>query len=252
MGVFRMGFNYYGHSDIGKKLEVMEDAFTGFIVNNNVLFVCVADGLGAQKGMDIASLLAVEEFKKYMMTNLKSDKIDDIEKEVRTALYMINRMIFNYQRISPEQYGHFSTTFTAVAINLRKEIVISHIGNSRLYLFRQGKLFQMTKDDTLAQQLLEKREIQEIEYPMHPDRGVLLKYLGMPEIDPFITKGALLTNDVVLLVTNGVYEMLSTEKIEQIFMNTETSQQACEWIIEGANEMGGIDNSAAVISYINF
>ncbi len=247
-----MGFNYYGASDIGKKQEVMEDAFTGFIVNDKVLFVCIADGLGAKRGTDVASLLAVEEFRKYMLANLKSDKIEDIEREIKTALYMINRMIYNYQRINPELYGNFSSTFTAVAINLRKEILITHIGNTRFYLFRQGKLFQMTKDDTVAQKLLEKREIQENEYPMHPDRGVLIKFLGMPEVEPYITKGSLLTNDVVLLVTNGVYEMLTPDKIEQIIMNTETSQQACEWIIEGANEMGGIDNSAVVISYINF
>lgn len=247
-----MGFNYYGHSDIGKELDVMEDAFFGFIVNDKVLFVCIADGLGARKGSDVASYVAVEEFKKYMTTHLKGDTQEEIEQEMRKALYMINRMIFNYQRVSPEAYGNFSSTFTAVAINLRKEIVLAHIGNSRFYLYRQGKLFQMTKDDTLAQQLLEKKEIEENEYPLHPDRGVLIKYLGMPEIDPFISKGILLTNDVVLLVTNGVYEMLTNENIEQIFMNTETSKQACEWIVEGANEMGGLDNIAVILSYINF
>lgn len=52
----------------------MEDAFTGFIVNDKVLFVCIADGLGAKRGTDAASLLAVEEFRKYMLANLKSDK----------------------------------------------------------------------------------------------------------------------------------------------------------------------------------
>ena len=81
---------------------------------------------------------------------------------------------------------------------------------------------------------------------------MLTKYLGMPEVEPFISKGALQTNDVVLLVTNGVYEMLNNEQIEQIFMNTESSKQACEWIVEGANEVGGVDNIAVVISYINF
>lgn len=247
-----MGFNYYGHSDIGKELDMMEDAFSGFIVNDKVLFVCIADGLGARKGSDVASYVAVEEFKRYMTTHLKGDTQEEIEQEMRKVLYMINRMIFNYQRVSPEAYGNFSSTFTAVAINLRKEIVLAHIGNSRFYLYRQGKLFQMTKDDTLAQQLLEKKEIEENEYPLHPDRGVLIKYLGMPEIDPFISKGTLLTNDVVLLVTNGVYEMLTNENIEQIFMNTETSKQACEWIVEGANETGGLDNIAVILSYINF
>lgn len=247
-----MGFNFYGKSDIGKQMEIMEDAFTGFVVNDNVLFVAVADGLGSNKGLDVAALLAVEEFKKYMEKNLYSDKLEDIEKETRNALYMVNRMIYAYHRIYPELYGNFSSTFTMVAINLRKEIVIAHVGNSRFYLYRGGKLFQMTKDDTVAQELLAKREIEENEYAGHPDRNILTKFLGMPELEVFTTRGALMTNDVVLLVTNGIYEMLSVEKMEQIFQNTDSSQQACEWLVEGANEMGGIDNSSVVISYINF
>ena len=247
-----MGFNYYGFSDIGKKQKIMEDSFSGFIVNDNVLFLCIADGLGASKGTDVASMIAIEEFKKYITTNLKSEKIDDIEKEVKIALYMINRIIYSYQRMNPELYGSFSSTLTIAAINKNKEILISHIGNTRLYLYRQGNLFQMTKDDTIAQQLLEKNEIKETEYFMHPDRGVLNKFLGMPEVEPFITKGVLVTDDVLLLLSNGVYEMLALDKIKQIFANTKTSKEACEWIIQGANELGGLDNSSVVISYINW
>lgn len=247
-----MGFNYYGFSDIGKKQKIMEDSFSGFIVNDNVLFLCIADGLGASKGTDVASMIAIEEFKKYITTNLKSEKIDNIEKEVKIALYMINRIIYSYQRMNPELYGSFSSTLTIAAINKNKEILISHIGNTRLYLYRQGNLFQMTKDDTIAQQLLEKNEIKETEYFMHPDRGVLNKFLGMPEVEPFITKGVLVTDDVLLLLSNGVYEMLALDKIKQIFANTKTSKEACEWIIQGANELGGLDNSSVVISYINW
>jgi len=247
-----VGFNYYGFSDIGKKQKIMEDSFSGFIVNDNVLFLCIADGLGASKGTDVASMIAIEEFKKYITTNLKSEKIDDIEKEVKIALYMINRIIYSYQRMNPELYGSFSSTLTIAAINKNKEILISHIGNTRLYLYRQGNLFQMTKDDTIAQQLLEKNEIKETEYFMHPDRGVLNKFLGMPEVEPFITKGVLVTDDVLLLLSNGVYEMLALDKIKQIFANTKTSKEACEWIIQGANELGGLDNSSVVISYINW
>jgi serine/threonine protein phosphatase PrpC len=245
-------FNYYGFSDIGKKKKHMEDAFSGFILNENVLFICIADGLGSQKGLDVASMIAIEEFRNYMTANLKSDKIEDIEKEAKTAMYLMNRIIFAYQKMDPELYGNFSSTFTAVAINKRKEILIMHVGNTRLYLFRQGELFQMTNDDTIAQQLLEKKEITEQEYALHPDRGVLTKFLGMAEINPFITKGTLVTDDVLLLVSNGVYEMLPLDKIKQIFTNTKTSQEACEWIIEGSNDIGGVDNSAVVISYINW
>lgn len=99
-----MLFNFYGSSEIGKVAKVMEDSFNGFIVNDNVLFVCIADGLGAKKGTDVASMIAIDEFKNYMMANLKTDKIEDIEKESKIAMYLINRMIYNYQRISPELF----------------------------------------------------------------------------------------------------------------------------------------------------
>ncbi|QUH21991.1 PP2C family protein-serine/threonine phosphatase [Alkaliphilus sp. B6464] len=247
-----MAFNYYGFSDIGKQLSVMEDFFDGFILNNNVLFICVADGLGAKKGTDVASVIAIDEFKKYMEKNLQSDNISEIEKHSKIALYLANRMIYNYRRIDEEKFGNFTTTFTAIAINNRKEIVIMHVGNTRVYLFRGGNLVQMTKDDTEAMTLLEQRKIKETDYSMHPDRNVLTKFLGMPDMDPFITKGVLQQEDIILLSTNGIYEMLDNEKITQILVNTESSKQACEWLIEGANEVGGVDNSAVVISYINF
>lgn len=247
-----MPFNYYGFSDIGKRLKVMEDYFDGFIINNNVLFVCVADGLGAKKGTDVASVIAIDEFRKYMEKNLQTDNVNEIEKHAKNAIYMINRIIYNYRRIDKENYGNFATTFTAIAINSRKEIVIIHLGNTRLYLFRSGNLVQMTKDDTEAMKLLEQRKITEKDYPMHPDRNVLTKYLGMPEVEPFITKGVLQKEDIIILMTNGIYEMLDNEKMTQIILNTESSKQACEWFIQGANEMGGLDNSAIVISYINF
>lgn len=247
-----MSFNYYGSSDIGLKLKIMEDYFDGFVVNQNVLFLCIADGLGSTKGSDVASVLAVEEFKRYMINNLKSDRLEDIEKETRTALYMINRMIFAYQRMNPEVYGNFTSTFTVIAINEKKEILISHLGNTRLYLFRNGMLVQMTTDNTVAMDMLQKREITEEEYIMHPDRNMLTKFLGTPSIEPFFTKGMLQTNDVILLVTNGVFEMLTNDQLIQILTNSENQEQACKWIIEGANQQGGVDNSAAILSLIDF
>jgi len=247
-----MNFNYFGLSDIGKQMPIMEDYFDGFEIRDDLLCICLADGMGSAQGLDVASLVAVSEFKKYMLTNSKTDNILEVEDHVRKAIYMINRIIYSYQRIAPEKYNRFATTLTLMVINKRREIVTANIGNSRFYLLRGDQLVKMTKDDTEAMKLLEKQEITEIEYAKHPDRNVLTKYLGQPEIEPFIFRGALLQEDIILLMTNGVFEMIPDEKIKQIIQNTETSKQACEWLINGANEMGGFDNSAVVISYINF
>lgn len=247
-----MPFNFFGLSDIGKQMPIMEDYFDGFEFGDNLMCICVADGMGSAQGLDVASLVAVSEFKRYMIANVKTDNILEIEDHIRKVIYMINRMIYGYRRIASEKYSGFATTLTLMVINKRREIVMANIGNSRLYLFRGGKLVKMTKDDTEAMKLLEKQEITEIEYGKHPDRNVLTKYLGQSEIEPFIFRGALLQEDIILLMTNGIFEMIPDEKINQIIQNTEESKQACEWLINGANEMGGLDNSAVVISYINF
>ncbi|MFW6015307.1 MAG: PP2C family protein-serine/threonine phosphatase [bacterium] len=247
-----MALNYFGKSDIGKVQKVMDDAFVGFTVNDNILFIAVADGLGAKKGLDSASAVAMQEFKKYMTEHIISDDISHIESEMKKCLYMINRIIYNYQRIYPEVYNNFSTTFTVVALNYKKEIVIAHTGNSRFLLFRQGEMYAMTRDDTIAQDLVDNNEIQAVEYPQHPDRNKLTKSLGMNNFEPFTTRGNLMTNDVIVLVTNGIFELLSNEKLAQIIMNTESTEEAVEWIIDGANDLGGFDNMASVISFIDF
>lgn len=247
-----MPFNYFGFSDIGKQMPLMEDYFEGFYIGDDLMCLAVADGMGSQKGLDIASLVAVNEFKRYMLANAKTDNMSDVESHVKNALYIVNRILFGYRRIAPEKYANMASTITLMVINKRREVVIAHVGNTRLYLYRGGKLVSMTKDDTEGMKLVEKQEISPEEYKGHPDRNVLTKYLGMQEMEPFIFKGTLLSEDIVLIMTNGIFEMLGDERIKQVLENTESSKQACEWLVEGANEMGGYDNSAVVISYINF
>lgn len=251
--VSQPNFNFYGKNDLGKVAKINEDYFEAFTcANGKVQFLVVADGLGAKEGTDISSLVAVTEFKRYVSKYLLSDLTSEIEKVIEEGLYLTNRIIYNYSRINPELYSGFATTITIVAINGKKEMVVGHIGNTRLYMLREGELYQITTDDTIAQKEFEEGKIREEDLIMHPDRNTLTKALGAPNVDPFIRTATILSNDLLILMSNGVFQMLTKEQMRDIIINTNNSKEACENLIEGANQMGGVDNSVVLLSYINF
>lgn len=249
--LININYFYIGRSDIGKKAAINEDHFQGFN-HANVLFMCIADGMGSKKGLDIASIIVIDEVKKYIVNNLKDDNTENIEKVIQEAIYLANRIIYTYRRISEENYGNFYSTITITAIKSNKEYITFNIGNTRQYIFRQGIMNLITKDNTEGWLLLENGDLTEEEYKSHPDRTVLTKALGMPNVIPDIYKGNLELEDVVVLMSNGIYDLLTMNQISDIFFNTLNSDQACEYMIDGANELGGFDNSCVIMSYIDF
>lgn len=246
-------FNYYGIIDTGKVPTISEDNMEGFtLLNDNVLCMCVADGLGSIIGSQIPSVVVVKEMQKFLNKFLVNDTTEHMKYILNLGFYTVNRIIENFQRINPELFGSFTSTLTIVLINKRKEMVVGHVGNSRLYLLRDQNIIQLTSDDTIANELLSKGEIKESDYAVHPDRGILTKYMGKYDLEPFIDNGTVQKEDLILLCTNGLFEMLTDAQIKEIVYETGNSKEACESFVGNANALGGIDNIAAIISYIDF
>lgn len=246
-------FNYYGLIDIGKIPTISEDNMEGFtLLNDNILCMCIADGLGSVIGSQISSVVAIKEIKNFLNKFIITDDVEHIKYILNLAFYTVNKIIENYQRINPELFGFFTSTLTIVLINKKKEMVLGHIGNSRLYLLREGNIFQLTNDDTIANDLLKQGLIKDIEYKVHPDRNRLTKYLGQNNLEPYIDNGTVQKDDLILLCTNGLFEMLTDNQISEIIYATGNSKDACESLIYNANTLGGIDNIATIISFIDF
>lgn len=245
-------YNYYGLTDKGEIKEINEDAFNG-IIHKNVLFLMVADGLGGQEGGLFSSAVAINEMRRYIEQNLDGDSVDYLKTFIKNGLFWINRVLLSYKRANDSLYGGFGTTFTICAINRNKDIVVGHAGNTRLYILRDGLLAQLTKDHTEAQRLFEERKIQREEMREHPERAVLTKALGHWEnVECDVFGGRLSSRYIVLLCSDGIHALLTDEEIQAILLETGESKTACEWLVQGANQRGGIDNSVALISYINF
>lgn len=246
-------FNFYGIIDPGKVPTISEDNMEGFkLLDETVLCMCVADGLGSVVGSQIPSVVVIKEMQKFLNKFLINDTTEHMKYILNLGFYTVNRIIENFQRINPEMFGSFTSTLTIVLINRRKEMVVGHVGNSRLYLLRDNNIIQLTTDDTVANELLVNKEIKEHEYSTHPDRGILTKYMGKYDLEPFIDNGTVQKEDLVLLCTNGLFEMLNDNQIKEIIYETGNSKDACESFVGNANALGGVDNIAAIISYIDF
>lgn len=244
-------FNFYGSTDIGKVSKFNEDLVSGFnLLNDTVMCLIVADGMGSVKGGQISSMVVVDEIKAYLSKFLIDDTVLSMKQTLYNSIYMTNRVVSNYMRINPDIYSSFTSTLTIVLVNRNKEMVLGHIGNSRLYMLREGEIYQITRDDTIARDLVDSGEITEEEYKVHPDRSRLNKYIGDPMMEPFVNSGTLQKEDLLLLCTNGLYEMLTDTDIKNIVYETGNSKDACEQLIESANRLGGVDNIGVMISYI--
>ena len=241
-----MDIAYSGFSDIGTVANIMED-FIEIFDMNNIKFMCIADGLGGKKGSLIASNLAIYELKDYLEKAGYFD-FNSLDAHMNYFVNLINKILIAFQTANPNVYSSFSTTLTVVAIDYYGQAKIYHIGNTRAYLIRNGEFHQLTRDDTVAQELAEKGEIYYSDILSHPARGHLTKVIGTDNCVLSITNGQFMKDDAIMLMTNGVYEALSINDLRELitaFMDVPLEELAKN-IIKSANEVSGIDNSAII------
>lgn len=141
------------------------------------------------------------------------------------------------------------TTFT-VAWNLGRHLFVSHVGDSRAYLFRGKTLEQLTHDHTFAQDLADHGVIGSEEVTRHRMRHVLTRALGDTDVEgaPDLRQVHLENGDSLLLCTDGLTEMVSDQQIAAGLAGAETCELACQHLLEQALQAGGKDNITIVVA----
>lgn len=224
-------------SDVGKVRQVNEDYFASFHGRFGSLTL-VCDGMGGHKGGELASRIAVEAIRNYF-DGIREDA--DPKKELLESLKSANSAILQESGENPDLEGMGST----VVLLLIKgdQAYCAHIGDSRIYLIRDGKIHQITKDHSLVQQLIDANIISPEEAKNHPKKNVITKSLGIDEQTlPDITEPiALFRGDRFVLCTDGLTGMVQDNEIMQEAAGKEV-QQACRNLVELANKRGGKDN----------
>ena len=207
------------------------------------LFV-VADGMGGHAGGDVASAIAA---KRIAEADTDYPSARDAEFSLQQALIAANSLLAETVFEHSELTG-MGTTVSSI-LRVGDQVVVAHIGDSRIYLFRDGELKQITADHTFVQRLVDSGRITPEEAAVHPRRSVLMRVLGdvdaAPEIDTaiFDTK----PGDRWMLCSDGLSSYVTDDKMASILATVRTATGAADRLVKESLDHGAPDNVTVVL-----
>ncbi len=217
-----------------------------FVIPGSDVYI-VADGVGGNSSGEVASRTAVEKIAAFVNNNDIRDHTtpDGIFGFMADAIGTANSAIFRMGQKEPGYRGMATTI--VMAYLFRGEGYIGNVGDSRAYLFRQGKLSRVTKDHTYVNELIDKGVITEDEAESHKQKNVITKALGAePTVSPDFYKLPLHSGDVLLLCTDGLYGEVGEEKMLEALQQGKDMNDTCADLVDLALRSGGRDNITVV------
>ncbi|MBV1816603.1 Stp1/IreP family PP2C-type Ser/Thr phosphatase [Anaerosalibacter bizertensis] len=233
-------------TDKGKVRKNNQDSYFVSEDTELPLFI-VADGMGGHKAGEVASNMAVEIVKDFFIEKkeeLKKNKVD-ILKFIRSAVEKANTIIYK-KSIENDEFHGMGTTITMAYI-FENKLYIGHVGDSRAYLLRNNKFIQITEDHSLVAEMVKKGSISEEEAECHPQRNIITRAIGTDEevITDIIVED-IYKDDILLLCTDGLTNMMNDDEIKEILINKIDLQKNCNSLVKKANRLGGIDNVTVI------
>lgn len=205
------------------------------------LFV-VADGIGGRQAGEVASATAVRVVAEKFWENPGADAGE----LMREGFYEANDILHRAGKKERGMHG-MGTTMTAASVSGDK-IHLVHVGDSRAYLFNRAGIKQLTKDHTLAHELLKDGQINEEEVERHPQRHILVRSLGpepLVQVDEYELSWQ--KGDFLLLCSDGLYTMVSSREIRELTLRAVDLHSAVDFLAQTAFNRGGYDNISIIL-----
>ncbi len=255
----RSPFTYGIGSSIGVQRDHNEDALfamsTNLVSNSIDLpmgFYVVADGMGGHLHGEIASEVAVEAMSTEVITKLQSLNRNNLLKDQDNIVQkLMSEGIHSAHQAILEQAPGGGSTLTALLI-LNDKLNLVHIGDSRAYhISSEGTPKVLTTDHSLVQRLQDLGQITSDEAAVHPQRNVLYRALGQAEkIDEEIITSPLPSSGYLVICSDGLWGLVPDNEMVKIITSADSLQQACQKLIQAANNAGGPDNITVIIIQI--
>lgn len=242
-----------------KSLEVLTSSLPPAahapLAGREAYVVLVADGIGGRAGGERASALAVKGAETYLLEAAKwFFRLDDPDEDVRLRLIgeafdRLDREIIAAGQADPALAG-MGTTLTAASI-VGTDVFIVHVGDSRAYAMRDGRLEQLTTDHTVTQAMIDQGIISAERARHHGLQGILTNALGgKPGVTPQIVKYRAHPGDRLLLCTDGLTSLVGDDRIASLLAAHGDPQSACRALLDAALAEGGSDNITVVLAAI--
>lgn len=223
-------------SDTGRQRNANEDSF--FV--RAPLFV-VADGMGGAQAGEVASKAVADTFDRELPAAPP-------ERVLRETIEAANRTIHGLAGKDPALTGMGTTTTAAILDPAAEAVAIGHVGDSRAYRLRAGKLERLTRDHSLVEEMRRKGQLTEAQAEDHPQRSIITRALGPePEVEVDVQTVPALAGDVFLICSDGLTTMLDDAHIARLLTRATSMQTAVRALVDEANRAGGRDNITAIL-----
>ncbi len=232
-------------TDVGRVRSRNEDSVAS---DTSSGWALVADGMGGHRGGDVASAIVARTAGACLAGPPEKPWTGDrIERRVRDVIREANRAIYEQSNANLKLYGMGSTAVLAQTWN--GLVTVGHVGDSRAYRLRGGRLERLTVDHSLLQELLDGGMISAAEARRAPGRGVLTRSLGVdPDVEVDVVTVEFAKDDCLLLCSDGLTEMLDDDQIlAELTAADGDLAQATARLIDAANGGGGRDNVSVVL-----
>ena len=222
------------------------------------VFAVLSDGIGGHRAGEVAAELAVDHISTAVSESNGREPLTILEEAIHSA----SEAIAHHSALDDEHHGMGATCACVWVIG--DKLHTASVGDSRIYLLRNGKLHQLTTDHTWVQEAIEKKIIKPEEAREHPNVHVIRRYLGslkLPEVDFRLklndtdniiqaTKNqgmALLPDDTLLLCSDGLTDLVWADEIQKTIQEAPSPKVAVQKLVAQANERGGHDNITVIL-----
>jgi len=248
-----MKLRYAGTTHVGVRRKHNEDNFV--MIPEQRLYV-VADGMGGHACGEVASQITVDTMGSFYKESAEDSELTwpckedgsmtPSENKLRAGIKLANLRIFEKALEDPKYKGMGTTV--VVTFFHGDQVTMAHVGDSRVYRFRDGLLTQLTEDHSLLNDYKKMATLTEEEERNFPHKNIIVRALGMKEtVEVDVLSESPEAGDIYLLCSDGLNGELEDDEITNILAGAENIEEACAQLIEGACEKGGKDNVTVVL-----
>jgi protein phosphatase len=222
-------------TDTGRQRSANEDS----LFTQAPLFV-VADGMGGAQAGEVASKTAAETFAAELSQGAP-------EQVLRETIEAANRRVHELALSDPALAGMGTTVTAAIVDPEAEEVAIGHVGDSRAYRLRGGRLERLTRDHSLVEEMRRKGQLTDAQAEDHPQRSIITRALGPePEVEVDVQTVPAQGGDVFLICSDGLTTMLDDEHVARLLGRATSMEAAVRALVDEANRAGGRDNITVV------
>lgn len=241
-------------TDVGRQRDHNEDSFA--VLDEHRLYV-VADGMGGHSAGDVASRVATQTLVEFFEQTDNEDatwpagfnvSMTEEENRLATGIRLANRQIFEKSIMNRDLRGMGTTVVGVTLSRDRKRIAVAHVGDSRAYRIRDGRIEQLTRDHSLVTDILEAMPDLTAEQRAELPKNVVTRALGVQDsVNVDVGSHDVRVGDVFILCSDGLSGMVPDDEILAIVASSPDPELACRRLVRSANDHGGEDNVTVLV-----